>query len=151
MFMADHANHLAETIIPALREGNVVISDRYADSTAAYQGVTLRETVPDPVKWIRDLYRPWNIVPNRTLLFTLDPALAVKRIRSRTGTDNDVEKFEKEAFLREVDCIFQLLAKSEPERFVLIDASRGTEEVASDALKAIIDIDLISQESQSGQ
>jgi dTMP kinase len=147
LFMADHANHLAETIIPALKEGDLVISDRYADSTAAYQGVTLREIVPDPVSWIRDLHRPWNIVPDRTLLFTLDPALAVKRIRSRTGADNDVEKFEREAFLREVDCIFRLLAKSEPERFVLVDASRRIEEVASDALEAIID--LISQESLS--
>ena len=148
LFMADHANHLAETIIPALKEGNLVISDRYADSTAAYQGVTLREIVPDPVSWIRDLHRPWNIVPDRTLLFTLDPALAVKRIRSRTGADNDVEKFERETFLREVDRIFRLLAKSEPERFVLIDASRRIEDVAGDALEAIID--LISQESLSG-
>ena len=148
LFMADHANHLAETIIPALKKGDVVISDRYADSTAAYQGVTLREIVPDPVSWIRDLYRPWNIIPDRTLLFTLDPALAVKRIRSRTGTDNDVEKFERETFLREVDCIFRLLAKSEPERFVLIDACRRIEEVAGDTLEAIID--LISQESKSG-
>jgi len=143
LFMADHANHLAETIIPALKEGNLVISDRYADSTAAYQGVTLREIVPDPVSWIRDLHRPWNIVPDRTLLFTLDPALAVKRIRSRTGADNDVEKFERETFLREVDRIFRLLAKSEPERFVLIDASRRIEDVAGDALEAIID--MISQ------
>ena len=147
LFMADHANHLTETIIPALGEGDVVISDRYADSTAAYQGVTLREVVPDPVAWIRDLYRPWNIVPDRTLLFTLDPAIAVKRIRSRTGAYNGVEKFERDEFLREVDCIFRLLAKSEPGRFVLIDAGRRIEEVADDALKAIID--LISQESQS--
>ena len=148
LFMADHANHLAETIMPALKEGDVVISDRYADSTAAYQGVTLREIIPDPVAWIRDLYRPWNIVPDRTLLFTLDPSLAVQRIRSRTGAANGIEKFEREAFLREVDNIFRLLAKSEPERFVLIDASRRIEEVAGDALEAIID--LISQESHSG-
>jgi dTMP kinase len=148
LFMADHANHLAETILPALRGGDVVISDRYADSTAAYQGVTLKKIVPDPVAWIRDLYRPWNTVPDRTLLFTVDPALAVKRIRSRTGADDSVEKFERETFLREVDCIFRLLAKSEPERFTLIDASRQIEEVADDALEAIID--LVSQKSHSG-
>jgi dTMP kinase len=149
LFMADHANHLAETILPALRGGDVVISDRYADSTAAYQGVTLKKIVPDPVAWIRDMYRPWNTVPDRTLLFTVDPALAVKRIRSRTGADDSVEKFERETFLREVDCIFRLLAKSEPERFTLIDASRQIEEVADDALESIID--LVSQKSHSGQ
>jgi dTMP kinase len=146
--MADHANHLAKTVIPALREGDVVISDRYADSTVAYQGVTLREIVPDPVQWIRDLYHPWNIAPDLTLLFVLDPDLAVKRIRSRNVADNGIEKFEKDVFLREVDGIFRLLAKEEPERFALIDASRRIEDVAGDALKAIID--LLSQKSLSG-
>ena len=148
LFMADHANHLAKTVIPALSEGDVVISDRYADSTVAYQGVTLREIVPDPVQWIRDLYHSWNIAPDLTLLFVLDPDLAVKRIRSRNVADNGIEKFEKDVFLREVDGIFRLLAKEEPERFALIDASRRIEDVAGDALKAIID--LLSQKSLSG-
>jgi dTMP kinase len=149
LFMADHANHLAETVVPALGKGDVVISDRYADSTAAYQGITLRGIVPDPVQWIRDLYRPWNIIPDRTLLFALDSALAVQRIRSRSGTDSDsiIEKFEREEFLQEVDKNFRLLAKSEPERFALIDADRGIEDVAGDALEAIVDI--ISQESKA--
>ena len=147
LFMADHANHLAETVIPALSEADIVISDRYADSTAAYQGVTLREIIPDPVKWIRDLYHPWNIIPDLTLLFVLDPDIAVKRIRSRNVADNILEKFEREVFLREVDGIFRLLAKAEPERFALIDASRRIEDIAADALKAIID--LLSQESLS--
>ncbi len=148
LFMADHASHLEETVMPALREGGVVVSDRYADSTAAYQGVTLRDAIPNSARWIGDLYRTWNIVPDRTLLFTLDPALAVERIRSRTGSGS-LEKFEREAVLREVDGIFRLLAKSEPERFVPIDASRSIEDVAADALKAIVD--LISQESQPVQ
>lgn len=148
LFMSDHANHLAETVVPALEKGDVVISDRYADSTAAYQGITLRGIVPDPVHWIRELYRPWNIVPDRTLLFALDPALAVQRIRSRSCKDSDstIEKFEREEFLREVDGNFRLLAKSEPERFALIDAASSVEDVAGDALEAIVD--LISQESK---
>lgn len=148
LFMADHANHLAETVVPALREGDVVISDRYADSTAAYQGVTMRGIVPDPVRWIRDLYRPWNIVPDRTLLFALEPSLAVQRIRSRSCKDSDstIEKFEREEFLKEVDSNFRLLAKSEPERFTLLDAASSVEDVAGDALEEIVD--LISQETK---
>lgn len=149
LFAADHSNHLAETVVPALREGGVVISDRYADSTAAYQGVTMRGIVPDPVHWIRELYRPWNIVPDRTLLFALDPALAVQRIRSRSCRESDgaVEKFEREEFLRDVDLNFRLLAKSEPERFTLIDAASSVDDVAGDALEAIVDV--ISQESEA--
>jgi dTMP kinase len=137
LFMADHANHLAELVIPSLRKGGVVISDRYSDSTAAYQGVTLRGVVPDPVKWIRELLRPWNVVPDLTLLFLLDSHIAAKRIMSRSLADSSIEKFEKEAFLREVDGNFKLLAKLEPGRFVVIDASREADAVAYDVFKAI--------------
>jgi dTMP kinase len=139
LFMADHANHLAGTVIPALREGAVIISDRYADSTSAYQGVTLRTIVPDSVQWIKALYRPWNIVPDLTLIFALEPSLAVKRIRSRPGADKGLDKFEHEEFLNDVDGNFRLLAKEEPDRFIIIDAAKRVEDVAKDALIAIMD------------
>ena len=136
LFMADHADHLARVVDPSLKEGAIVISDRYADSTAAYQGVTLRGIVPDPVQWIRSIYSPWNLPPDRTLLFALDPSLALQRLRSRT----EQEKFERPGFLREVDGNFQRLARQEPERFVLIDASVDAELAATQALQAILDL-----------
>lgn len=136
LFMADHADHLARLVDPSLKEGAIVISDRYADSTAAYQGVTLRGIVPDPVQWIRSIYSPWNLPPDRTLLFALDPSLALQRLRSRT----EQEKFERPGFLREVDGNFQRLARQEPERFVLIDASVDAELAATQALQAILDL-----------
>ncbi len=134
LFMADHADHLARTIIPSLKGGAVVISDRYADSTAAYQGVTLRGIVQNPVQWIREIGSPWNVVPDMTLFFALDPALAIERIKSREST----EKFERLEFLKEVDSNFRMLAMLEPDRFVSIDASRNAEDVSEDALSAII-------------
>ena len=136
LFMADHADHLARLIDPSLKEGAIVISDRYADSTAAYQGVTLRGLVPDPVQWIRSIYSPWNLLPDMTLLFALDPELALKRIRSRP----EQEKFERPGFLREVDGNFRRLAAQEPERFVLIDASQDPDCVADEAVRAILDL-----------
>lgn len=136
LFMADHADHLARLVDPSLKEGAIVISDRYADSTAAYQGVTLRGIVPDPVQWIRSIYSPWNLPPDRTLLFALDPSLALQRLRSR----KEQEKFERPGFLREVDSNFQRLAAQEPERFVLIDASVDAELAAAQALQAILDL-----------
>jgi dTMP kinase len=139
LFMADHADHLSKTVIPSLQEGAVVISDRYADSTAAYQGVTLREIVPDPVEWIQSISRPWNVLPNLTIVFALDPALALRRIESRASA----EKFERAEFLRDVDRNFRRLAEMESERFAFIDASRGIEDVAKDALSLILNkIDL---------
>ncbi|HSD57955.1 MAG TPA: dTMP kinase [Methanotrichaceae archaeon] len=134
LFMADHADHLSKIVIPSLQEGAIVISDRYADSTAAYQGVTLRGIVPDPVEWIQSLCRPWNVLPDLTIVFALDPALALRRIESRASA----EKFERAEFLRDVDGNFRRLAEKEPKRFVLIDAGRKIEDVAKEALSLIL-------------
>lgn len=134
LFMADHADHLSKLVRPSLDRGAIVICDRYADSTVAYQGVTLRGIVPDPLQWIRDIHRPWNLVPDKTLIFTLDPSQALKRVQSR----REREKFERLEFLREVDRNFCRLAAMEPERFALIDASRSIKDVADQALAQIL-------------
>ena len=136
LFMADHASHLSKTIIPSLEGGAIVLSDRYTDSTAAYQGVTLRNVLPDSVQWIRSLYKPWNLPPDRTLLFVLDPRNALQRMQSRPGR----EKFERFEFLQSVDENFRMLAALEPERFVSIDAGKPQEMVAEDALLAILEL-----------
>lgn len=136
LFMADHADHLAKTVIPALEAGAIVISDRYADSTAAYQGVTLRGIVPDSVQWIRSLYRPWNVIPDKTLLFVLNPTEALERLGARSAR----EKFERNDFLKEVDTNFRILASLETDRFVQIDAGQEEEAVAKSALHAAIDL-----------
>jgi len=136
LFMADHACHLDEIVLPSLNEGAVVLSDRYADSTAAYQGVTLQGIVPHPVSWIQEVFRPWNVVPDMTLLFLLDPESALKRIGSRPGK----EKFEHLEFLRSVDENFRSMASGETGRFVLIDAAQDEEAVARDATKAALEL-----------
>ncbi len=133
LFMADHAHHVTQTVLPALETGAIVLSDRYADSTAAYQGVTLRGIVPDPVLWIQSIYRPWNLPPDRTLLFILDPQVALERMQSR----QERQKFERLEFLRFVDENFRRMAALEPERFVQIDAGQDAKKVAEDALEVI--------------
>lgn len=135
LFMADHADHLCETVIPALQKGHIVISDRYSDSTAAYQGVTLRGIVDDPVEWISNICRPWNVRPDLTIVFAVDPAQALRRIELRASA----EKFEREEFLKVVDENFRRLAKKEPERFVIVDASQRIEDVAEEALSMILE------------
>ena len=136
LFMADHAEHLDQMVQPSLKDGAVVLSDRYADSTAAYQGVTLQGIVPHPVFWIQEIFRPWNTVPDMTLLFLLDPERALKRLGSRPGK----EKFERLEFLRSVEENFRRIASAEPERFVLIDAAQDEESVAQDAARAVLDL-----------
>jgi dTMP kinase len=134
LFMADHADHLCNIVIPSLKRGAIVISDRYADSTAAYQGVTLQEIVPDPVNWIRELYQSWNRVPDMTLLFLLPPSLAMARISHRPGR----EKFESLEFLQQVDANFRALAELEPARFRAVDASRSAQEASDEALSHLL-------------
>jgi dTMP kinase len=136
LFLADHADQLTRTIIPSLNEGAIILSDRYADSTAAYQGMTLKGIVPDPVSWIQDIFRPWNIPPDRTLLFLLEPEAALKRMQSRPGK----EKFERLEFLRSVDENFRRMALMQPQRFTEIDASHDEETVALNATSAVLDI-----------
>lgn len=136
LFMADHAHHLAETVIPSLENGAIVLSDRYADSTAAYQGVTLRGIVPDPVSWIQSISRPWNVLPDMTLLFLLEPESALKRMQSRSSR----EKFERLEFLRLVEENFRAIAALEPRRFVFIDAGQSEKAVAKEATDAVLDL-----------
>ena len=136
LFMADHAHHLNKTVLPSLEAGAIVLSDRYADSTFAYQGLTLRGIVPDPVPWIQNIYRPWNLLPDKTLLFVLDPRSALQRMKSRQGR----QKFERLEFLRFVDENFQRMAALEPERFVRIDAEQDAKKVAKEAIKAVLNL-----------
>jgi dTMP kinase len=136
LFMADHAYHLTKIVLPSLEAGAIVLSDRYADSTVAYQGVTLRGIVPDPVQWIQSIYGPWNLPPDKTLLFVLDPRYALKRMQSRQGR----EKFERLEFLRLVDENFRHMAALEPQRFVQIDAEQDAEKVAEEAIKAVLNL-----------
>jgi dTMP kinase len=136
LFMADHADHLAKTVIPELDKGSIVISDRYADSTTAYQGITLRGIMPKPLDWIREIYRPWNVIPDRTLFFSVEPMEAIRRLRTRES----MEKFERLEFMKEVDSNFRKIRALEPERFVTIDAQRETDQVVEDALNSILEI-----------
>ncbi|HOK58733.1 MAG TPA: dTMP kinase [Methanothrix sp.] len=143
LFMADHANHLRSCILPSISSGKVVVSDRYIDSRAAYQGALLREMIP--IDWIYDLHRPWSLMPDMTLLFRIDPSVALERCTKRGATS----VFEMETLLREVSRNFDIMASREPERFVVIDAERGIPEVAEHAASEILKL-LRRRDSQGG-
>lgn len=123
LFVADHAEHIAKVIRPALEEGKLVISDRYSDSRYAYQGATLSGIFEDAMEWVRSIHKGWTIVPDLTVLFTIDPGIAV----SRCGIRGNHTKFEKIEFLKKVQENFLKLAEREPHRFVVIDAGKKLE------------------------
>ncbi len=125
LFVADHAEHLAKVIKPALSEGKIVISDRYSDSRYAYQGVTLSNLFEDAIEWVWKIHKDWTIVPDLTILLTIDPTIAV----SRCGVRGYHTKFEKIEFLKKVQENYLKLARKEPQRFVVIDAAHELEVV----------------------
>ncbi|AKB76727.1 Thymidylate kinase [Methanosarcina horonobensis HB-1 = JCM 15518] len=135
LFTADHAEHLAKLIKPALENGKTVISDRYSDSRYAYQGVTLKDRLENPLEWVKSLHREWTIVPDLTFLFDIEPETAVERC----GKRGEQTKFEKIEFLQKVRGNFLSLAKEEPNRFVVIDASSSPEKVEKEVVQKIIE------------
>ncbi|MDO8727392.1 MAG: dTMP kinase [Candidatus Methanoperedens sp.] len=135
LFVADHAEHIAKVIRPALAEGKIVFSDRYSDSRYAYQGVTLSDDFDDAVAWVQGIHRDWTVVPDLTILFTIDPAVAI----SRCGVRGEKTKFEKLEFLKKVQDNFLRLAKEEPRRFVIIDAENELEDVGREVEMKIKD------------
>lgn len=125
LFIADHAAHLRHVIRPALAAGRVVVSDRYSDSRYAYQAVTLKELLPDPLGWLQAVHAPFTVVPDLTFLCVLPVEEAVNRLKEKR------EHFEEVSVLEEVQKNFLALAEAEPERFVLVDAMLPAEEVRS--------------------
>ena len=130
LYTADHAAHLDRTIRPALERGDLVISDRYADSRYAYQAVALDGVIDDPLAYIRDVHAPFTRRPDLTLYFDVDAETGARR----SGGTN---KFEQRAFLRSVGERYETLIADQPDRFVRIDADRPPEAVLDRAVRAI--------------
>lgn len=135
LFTADHAEHLAKLVKPALESGKSVISDRYSDSRYAYQGITLKSRLENPLEWVRNLHRDWTISPDMTFLFDIRPELSIERC----GRRGDQSKFEKIELLRGVRGIFLRLVEEDPERFIVIDASQPPERVEKEVTEKILE------------
>lgn len=135
LFTADHAEHLAKLVKPALEKGKIVISDRYSDSRYAYQGVTLKSRIENPLEWVKRLHAGWTVVPDLTFLFDIEPEIAVERC----GKRGEQTKFEKIEFLRKVRDNFLSFAAEEPDRFMVIDACRPQEEIEKKVVQKILE------------
>jgi dTMP kinase len=134
LFMADHATHVAR-VREELEAGAVVVSDRWSDSTFAYQGAALARPDFDATATLRAMERPFDLAPHLTLLFDLDPEEAMRRVGARGAQQ---EKFEKLDFLQRVRANYLRLAREEPARFVIIDASRAPADVLATALAVVV-------------
>lgn len=125
LYAADRAQHIATLVRPALERGDVVLQDRYLDSSVAYQGAG-REL--DGVQ-IRDLslWAADGLLPHLTILLDVDPAVGRERMAGRTDAPYDRLEDTGLDFAERVRAAYLALARDEPNRIVVVDAS-GTPE-----------------------
>ena len=136
LYAASRRQHLVEKVWPALKEGKIVICDRYLDSSLAYQGGA-RGLGVDNILNVNN-FATEGTVPDLTLLFDIDPKIGLARISANADREVNRLDLEKLDFHNKVRNTFLELAKRYPERFVIIDASKSREEVADATLKAML-------------
>jgi dTMP kinase len=131
LYAADRAHHVAEVVRPALDRGAVVISDRYVDSSLAYQGAGRQLPVTELAELSR--WATQGLTPHLTVLLDLDPALGLARA---TGTPDRIEQ-ESLAFHCAVRAAFLELAAAEPERYLVLSATDDPETVHAAVVSAV--------------
>ncbi len=127
LFAASRAQHVEELIKPSLRRSNVVISDRYFDSTTVYQGVA-RAIGQTEVRAI-NRFAIDGLLPDLTVWIDLEPEIGFQRIQSRKTEPPDRMEQEKMDFYRAVRNGYRELAESEPGRFLVVDGAQSPEAV----------------------
>ena len=142
LFLADRAQHVAEVIRPALEAGQIVLCDRYTDSTLAYQGYG-RGLDPEKLRRINEM-ATGGLVPDLTLLMDLPVGLGLERAglrNQRQGTILSEGRFDAESmdFHERVRQGYLALAAEEPCRIACIDAEQRPEDVLLQGLSAVED------------
>ena len=135
LYAASRRQHLAEKVWPALKEGKIVLCDRYLDSSLAYQGGA-RGLGIDNVLNV-NLFATEGTYPDLTLLFDLEPEEGLARIAKNADREVNRLDLEKIEFHRGVRATFRALAERYADRFVIIDASKPLDQVVEDAYNAI--------------
>ena len=126
LYAADRAHHVATKVRPALERGEVVLTDRYLDSSVAYQG-SGRDLGFDQVREL-SMFAVDGLLPNLTVLLDLDAAKAAAR-RNKTGAEPDRLERAKAEFFETVRQAYLDMAKAEPNRWLVIDAEQSVEEM----------------------
>ncbi|WP_104525909.1 dTMP kinase [Blastococcus atacamensis] len=127
LYAADRAQHVHEVLRPALDAGEVVITDRFVDSSLAYQGAG--RTIPlDDVRML-SRWATQGLQPDLTILLDLPPEVGLARARGRAAAD----RLESESldFHQRVRQTFRTLAEAAPDRYLVLDARRSPDEIAA--------------------
>lgn len=135
LYAASRRQHLAQKIWPALKEGKIVLCDRYLDSSLAYQGAARGIALKDVLDI--NMFATEGTFPDLTLLFDIEPEKGLARIAANQNREVNRLDLEKLDFHHRVRQAFLDLAKKYADRYVIIDASQPLNKVVDDAYAAI--------------
>jgi dTMP kinase len=135
LFAAARAQLVREVIAPALLDGRVVLSDRFLDSSTVYQGIA-RNLGSDPVQQI-NRFAVGSVMPDLTIVLDVPTEVSLERIRLRASDLPDRMERENAEFFGKVREGYLLLAKSMPERFIVVDGTRPEAEVEKQVWTAV--------------
>jgi dTMP kinase len=137
LYFANRAQNVDEVILPALGEGKVVLSDRFTDSSLAYQGCGRGLGAETVLALDRIACR--GLKPDLTLLIDIDPATSQARAEARNLRRNRTDRMEEQdaVFYNKVRDAYAALAAAEPERIRIIDGRAGVESVEADVWKIL--------------
>lgn len=144
LFAADRAQHVEETILPALREGKVVLCDRFSDATTAYQGFG-RGLDRDAVRWL-SAFAAGSLKPDRTYLFDISPDEGLERVRMRSSENGtnppEKDRFEGEevVFHRRIREGYLALAGEEPDRFRVFRGSDPVDSLHREVVRDLLEL-----------
>jgi dTMP kinase len=132
LYMASRSQHTGQWILPALQQGSWVISDRYYDSTLAYQGAarSIDRSIIDPIT----RYATYGLVPDITFVVDLPAEVGLSRIAAGTADRLEQESLE---FHRRVRQGFLTIAKEDPSRYIVIDGGQTIEAIHSQIVAAV--------------
>ena len=142
LMFSDRLDHLEKVIKPSLKEGKIVITDRYIDSTYAYQGAGrgISKDIIDNLVTQTEI-----LLPDKTILLDLDPEIGLKRASSR----NELDRFESEnlEFHKRLRKSFLKAAETNPERFLIINAEDEPKKILQSVINKLSTYDERLKES----
>ena len=131
LLMAARSNHINEVIIPNLKKGKIVISDRYADSSFVYQGYVNKFGIKKAQKLHKDLLK--NFFPDYTFIFQINPKEIIKRLKQRKVKN----KYDKSNLLFHKKVIQGYKKIANPKRYIMVDASLSKDIIHKNIIKKL--------------
>jgi dTMP kinase len=135
LFQASRAQLVEQVILPSLKKGEVVLCDRYADSTLAYQGYGYQQFAPEELKPLVE-FATGGLKPHLTLFLDVDVEEGLKR-RAKGGDWNRLDAYDR-AFYERVREGYLSMARQEPQRWVSINAGGAWEQVQAEIRRVVL-------------